>query len=254
MLQSNNPAEELKKIQENYKSNPRKDTTTVLLCGTSGAGKTFFSRTCPGPVLLDSFDPNGTDTIRSVIESNHIIADTRFEISKRKSNENPFSLWDIEYERRKRMNLFDEVGTYFIDSFTLMNHALINHVKQDWQLWDKTLREIILDLGTLPCHVVMTAHLTLIKDEITGKTVAHILSPGQAKYWLPMLFSEVYVLVSTPSTKGLERKMITANNSYYVAKTRIGSNKFELFEEPNMKDLLKKANYPYEDKVTKKKT
>jgi hypothetical protein len=70
----------------------------ALIYGSMGSGKTNITRTCRGPVLIHSFDPGGTKTVRDEIEKGKIYADTRFEI------EDPFKptafvLWDKTYHR-----------------------------------------------------------------------------------------------------------------------------------------------------------
>ncbi len=65
-------------VKELYGNDTRQDSFNLLLCGDSGAGKTFLASTCRKPVHIDSFDPGGTKHLKQWIDRGEIIVDTRY--------------------------------------------------------------------------------------------------------------------------------------------------------------------------------
>jgi len=244
------PSIEFRKLRDMYAEDPRSNTTTVLVSGYAGSGKTRFAKTCVAPVYLAMFDPRGEQTVKKDIDNGRIIPDTRFEFKKWKGRAGPLmNLFLNEIGRMEQGGLFEHIGTLFIDSFSTMSVALLDACGKDWQEWSERFQLIISDLNALPCHIVLTSHLEIIKDEVTGRAEAHMYTPGRVKYWIPGLFSEKYVLNVTGAGDAAKYTLITKNTGYFKCSTRIGANGiFKAEEEPDMKALLKKAGLPHKDK------
>ena len=239
---------ELHKIDHLYDSESQQQTATMLVLGDYGTGKTRLFSTCPGPVLLHTFDPRGAQTLKKWIDTGHIHVDPRFQFSTRTTGD-LYSKWLLEMQRLKNGGIFEQLGTFGIDSFSSWSDALLRHFKGAWQDWSEELNRIVYELVALPCNIVLTGHLEIIKDEITGNTSSHMYTPGRVKYWVPRLFSEVYVLKASTVGQEITYELLTQNNGYYKARTRIGAEGlFKSKEIPDIRALLKKAGFPFEDK------
>lgn len=252
---------ELKDLETMYAEKPSSLTTNFFITGESGSGKTVLASTAPAPILIDSFDPRGTESISDQIAAKRVIPDTRWE------NDDPrapfvFDQWEKTFWQRKRDGMFEVLGTYVIDSSTGMLAAIMNKVlkregrpggvpQQNDYLPQMTFFQNVMQVvAALPCNVIVTNHLNLIEDASKGdKTVMYRpLVTGKLNVRTPLLFSEIYVIETRQSSKGIERSVLTQSTGRYMARTRIGKGVFDLHEEPNLAKLLKKAGRPSEDK------
>lgn len=247
------------------------DKINVLIGGKSGSGKTTILNTCRQPVLVDSFDPGGT---RSIIKNLYhpernpkgfIHADTRYE-DEEASSAKAFRKWEQEFEIRKKNNVFDSVGTYCIDSATTWTEAMMNEILraqgrpakrqlsarsakdqsglpliQDYQIQMNCLRDYIKVLTALPCDFILTCHVDLQKDELTGQILGEFMITGKMKHKLPIFFDEVYIMDNQMSSSGITYRLMTRNSGRFEAKSRIGASNFSTYEEPDIMALRKKA-------------
>jgi hypothetical protein len=247
-------------IRAMYNSSSQQKSFNALIYGDFGTGKTQVATTCRLPVHIDSFDPGGVKTVRDEIKEGRILADTRFE------NEDPmkptaFRLWDEAYHRRKREGYFEQIGTYFLDSATTWATAAMNVILQkanrlggppqqnDYLPAMGMIENAVKDLTTLPCDVILTAHLDTDKDEATGRLFVGPLFVGKLKQRIPLLFDELYCAQSKNTSAGIVYSLLTRSDGIFKARTRLGKGGlFEAYEKPDVKALLKKAGYPTEDK------
>lgn len=247
-------------IREMYSSQAQQKTFNALVYGDFGTGKTQLIKTCRLPVHIDSFDPGGTKTVRDEIEKGMILADTRYEIEA-PMKPTAFALWDKEYARRKRDGYFEHLGTYVIDSATTWASAAMNVIlqksgrlggppfQQDYLPAMSMVENAIKDMVTLPCDVILTAHLDVDKDEATGRMFVGPLFVGKLKQRIPLLFDELYCSQVKKSAAGETYGLLTRSDGIFKARTRLGKGGiFEAFEKPDIKALLQKAGYPTEDK------
>lgn len=254
-------------LYELYRSqNSGRKLGHFLIIGQKGAGKTSLVKTCPAPVLIHSFDPGGTDVLISDIEQKRVIPDTRYE-NDRPEKPTAYKSWKKEMSRLLKSGIFSEIGTYVLDSTTTLFQSLI------WQILEKEKRKLpdisvpldrskyglqVQDWGTilqemvsitreickLPCHTMMLGHIGKVQDEVTGQLVNQIVLSGQAKDQVPINVGEVYVLLNQ---KG-KRTLLTQNKHTYSATTRMGSEgRFAAEEKPDIRYLLQKAGFSYED-------
>lgn len=264
---------ELDKLRKMYTADIAQGTYNILALGEVGVGKTSLLNTCRFPALIHSFDPGGTKVLWNNIESGHIVADTRFE--KEDSNSpTAYMDWEHEFFRLKNGGVFEKLGTYCIDSFTTFIEALKNQIVkkksvksktsanyrgaldreiglleiQDWQVIGNVMRDMIKLCTSLPCDFILTGHLMLEKEEVSGRMIAHFNSIPSLRINIPLLFDEIYVLQSVETSQGVEHRILTQPTGRYVARTRIGSGKFDLYEEANVKKLLEKAGLSTADK------
>jgi len=249
----------LEEIQKLYQGDPRQFTFNAIIAGDMGTGKTSLLSTARKPVLVHSFDPGGTKVLRGEIEKGTVIADTRFEDEDPKKP-TAFRLWEREFEDLRKNDVFSQVGTFAIDSITTFADACMNEIlkssgragavpyQQDYLRQINVLRDYMKIFTTLPCDVIVTAHLEAEKDELIGKVKMNMIITGKLKVKIPLLFDEIYVTITKQTSKGVEYYLLTRNDGYYTARTRIGKGVFEMLEKPDIKYLLEKAGMNYEDK------
>jgi len=247
-------------IRKMYSESVSKDTFNAIIYGGMGSGKTNLLRTARMPVLVHSFDPGGTKTIRDEIEKGKILVDNRYE------TEDPmfpsaFAAWDAEYHRLKRGEVFKQIGTYAIDSATTWAAAAMNAVlkkagrcgsqpfQQDYLPAMTMIENAIRDMTTLPCDCILICHEDTDKDEASGRMFVGPLFVGKLKYRVPILFDEVYYATTKETSNGVQYSLLTRSTGLYKARTRLGrGGLFETYEVQDIKALLKKAGYATEDK------
>jgi hypothetical protein len=102
---------------------------------------------------------------------------------------------------------------------------------------------------TLPCDVILTAHLDVDKDEATGRMFVGPMFVGKLKQRIPILFDELYCMQTKNTSTGIVYSLLTRSDGIFKARTRLGKGGlFETNEKPDIKALLKKAGYLTEDK------
>lgn len=232
----------------------------ILVLGDSGSGKTSLAATCPFPVFIDSFDPGGTKTeaLQALIERGDIIVDNRWETDTWKK---PFAFreWEKEMFARRDEDFFSYLGTYILDSATKWSDSMMFEILrlgrsksgasrvgqrpeiQDYLDQQLTAVDWVSFLMGMKCNVLVTGHLGLEKDELSGKIESGPLMYGKLAKKFPIAFDECYVARPRPTASGSEYRIQTQNDGYYIAKSRIGGTKFEMFEAPNVKELMKLA-------------
>jgi len=258
---------EVAQLDKIYASDTRGDTFRGIIVGAQGSGKTSLAATSPALVHIDSFDPGGTLVLEDEIKAGRVKADTRFEVD---SLDNPvaFNAFDASLKRRIDTGYFNYINTYFLDSLTTLGVAALNLVinerikkgkhlsetpqKDDWMPQMTKIKKVIQKVASLPCNVIITAHLQMKEDKVTEQFHNQLLVTGNLQQLIPILFGEVYVIVTKDSPEGTKRALLTQPWGEFskIAKTRLGrKGKLEQFEPPNIASLLKKAGKPYEDRI-----
>lgn len=248
-------------IGQLYKEDKTQEAFSALVLGEIGAGKTFLLRTARFPMLIDSFDPQGTQGLSDLIESKDVIVDSRYE------HEDPlsptaFALWKKTFDQRLKDGLFNHIGTYVIDSGSMFEQACMNYIlnmaRRAGQApdWGKDFAPQMVEVRNnlkkacvLPCDFIITGHLIPDIDKVSEKRYMKFLTTGKNSSYLPMLFSEILVLQA--EQKGpdkVERSILTQKNGYFTGRTRMGKDKFLPKEVADIKALLKKAGRDYQDK------
>lgn len=114
---------------------------------------------------------------------------------------------------------------------------------------------------SLPCDVIVTGHLygvyetthvddgTLHGTTEERLTAYRFMSTGKGTVTIPLPFSEMWVMLPKPSSRGIEYQILTGRSGLHLGTTRIGrEGRFALFEPADIKKLLKKAGWPTTDK------
>jgi len=250
-----------------YASDTRGDTFRGIIVGKQGSGKTSLALTCPAIVHIDSFDPGGTVVLEEEIKAGKILADTRFEVD---SLDDPkaYNLYDAALTRRIKSGYFNFVSTYVLDSLTTLGTAALNLVirdriskgknlnetpaQDDWLPQMTKIKKVIQKVSTLPCNVLIMAHLQMKEDKVTETFHNQLLVTGTLQQQIPIMFGEVYVLETKETKDGIKRALLTQPFGEYnkIAKTRLGRRGgFAIWEPADIRALLKKAGKPFEDRI-----
>ena len=235
----------------------------VLLSGNVGSGKTTMACTGRRPILLDTFDPGGEKSVQHLVKSGDVFVRdySGDDISKPET----FSRWEKDFEQDRASGFHDIFGTYVIDSLTTFVPACMNAIMaaarrkdtkrdpvipqiQDYLRVATALTNVATMLSRCKCDIVFTAHQVLDKDESTGAVLSTLNVFKSLKAGFPVMFDEKWVMDCHGTGTSTKYNLLTASRGRYEASTRIGANNvFKPVEEPNLRELLKKAGYPYED-------
>ena len=263
--------DEFKKIRQRYEEESKKRGFNSLIYGDFGTGKTHLLHTAPKPILVHSFDPGGSVTLRKWIDKGEVLVDNRFEMDEDdRGNPKAYREWEAEFERLRKGGMFENIGTYVIDSITTMSESLMNAIMtgndkqksanstvktfipqlRDYQVQIYTIRDFINVCCGLPCNFICTGHIDRSKDEVSGKVISTPMLTGKQAQKLPMLFDEVYVTQTKQTSKGTDYYMLTQSDGIYQARSRMAANSDEITAEmpQDICNILDKANFPYENK------
>lgn len=233
----NQTEEYFKKVKSIYDLDPRSNKVSFLVAGRSGTKKTYSLLTAPKPIFVDSFDPGGTASLRYGIQKGFVIPDTRWEVEDDANTPKTlFERWSSEMKKRASAGVFDNVGTYVIDSATRFGEAVLNHImvksgagidnKPEWEHYRAFGR--LMDFwakytNNLPCHNIWIFHQDVTFDEV-DKTEKVVLSvPGKSKNRLYELFDINLVAEVLPEMKAdaePKYRFRTSVTQRHLARTR----------------------------------
>lgn len=184
-----------------------------LIYGDSGAGKTCFAASAPLPIRYWDFDHKISSAAKHYSaepERLQQIDVTQFAALPVKNRIPEFDRQMQEIAALVRDKKPLPFKTLVLDSLTTFTASLLNDyltrsqlgikraiadipAMQDYQLLDKHLSLTIPSLLSLDCHVIMTGHMKIEKDETTGQILRIPLMPGQFANKLMIYFEEAYV-------------------------------------------------------------
>lgn len=186
----------------------------VLLIGAPGAGKTCFAASFPGPILYMDFD-NKVDSAALFYKDNpELLSQVEVRQLSTSFTADPMAEFNrivatelIPQQRTGEM----KYKTVVLDSISSFSHLALMHILQtnpgikgvvtaQGKMTDQThygvlLREfkrLIPGLLTLPCNVVMCAHVDTYKDQNTGVIIREASMDGSYSQKLPQAFKEVW--------------------------------------------------------------
>lgn len=267
----------LQELQQIYSGDVQNKLLKSMFYGGWGTWKTTLAATMPRPILFQSFDPGGDKVyhIQEGVKDGSIIVDKRFQERNWEDSENRFREWNDDYKKMKQDGVFENIGTYVLDSLTTFQRFVVDasidgNVKnqrisknmpvkvpqmRDYNVQGAAIEYAISDMLELPCHVMIIAHSEEDTDEDSGVRYCQPLIIGKKlRKQLPVLFDEIYISVET--RKGIE--LLTKPKNYYKAKSRIAKFSPKIFdayavEEPKdfsfSRDILYHAGFCNEDEI-----
>lgn len=199
----------------------QRDRMRILAIGPAGSGKTTQLRTLPGKKLLFCFEDNALNSLKgdSDIDYQLYLPDV-VEIAPRSlsskqnvrstppTGEKPSAFDDFVRDFNSLLQdenkaIFANYDVIAIDSLTSLSKAVMDAVlwlnnrmgqqpaMDDWAAQLNTIENTVRKITSLPKLVYITAHDTLIQDELTKKIVNELVLTGQLKTRIPMLFSDI---------------------------------------------------------------
>ncbi len=247
----------------------------TLVIGDTGTGKTSLIKTMPKPVYLFSFDPGGSVVLKDEIDRGEVIVDYRFEGEEDYSAPHLYQLFLDTMHTLGNNGFFEKFGSVCLDSLTPMCAAMLNYIparegrplpsirsnirtdktKHGMQLNDwATLNNLFImhlrQFASLPCHTLITGHISRKQDAVNLKMIKGLNLPGQSSDNIPAWAQEVYYSMTRELTDGkIEYYLLTQNNGEYKAATRAGrEGLFQKEETPNIRKLIEKAGLDSSDK------
>lgn len=188
----------------------------VLIQGDSGIGKTCLAATFPGPSLILDFDLKADSAaayLRHTGQTEQLNSieveqfPPRLELSPIDQLSKLIATKFIPQQRSGKM----EFQTLIVDSITTFSAATLAHIVktnggikrnetkqgpqpglQDYGILRREFQRLIPGLLSLPCNVVMLAHIAVEKDEATGQIFRHAMMDGSFARELPIYFKEVW--------------------------------------------------------------
>lgn len=218
----------------------------ILLMGDSGTGKTHFIGTMPKPFVMD-FD-RGLATLRGKDVGYKMLSIDDWLVLK-----NTVQEW--------RKGAPEGFQTFALDSITMASEAAMayvlkknGHTGQQPNIgeWGDAIREVKDLLGyitTLPCNVVVTAHMQIVKDELLGDIQYQPLIFGKdLPSRMPIYFDEVYLTTISNTITGGQKTneyqlQVKPDSRVKMLKSRMNTDGklFNLYEQPDFAVLRSKT-------------
>lgn len=192
-----------------------------LFIGDAGSGKTILGTSFPGKTRVLDFD-NKIDSAalywrhKGKLDKLKDITVTQFKtgIDGKSPINELLKIFREEFipQQKSGKMAFD---TLLVDSITTFSSAALKHIVesnpaikrnssaqgmqpglQDYGILQREFERIINGLLSLPCNVIMLAHIATEKDEATGAIMRHTMMDGSFAKKLPIYFKEVWRLYS----------------------------------------------------------
>lgn len=213
----------------------------ILVEGDSGIGKTCYAATFPGKILILDFDAKA-DSAAAFLKSkdmteqlNNIEVEQfppQLAVSPIDALNKIIAEKFIPQQRAGKM----EFQTLVLDSITTFSAATLAHIVktnpgikrnetkqgpqpglQDYGILRREFQKLIPGLLSLPCNVIMLAHIAVEKDEATGQILRHAMMDGSFARELPIYFKEVHRMY----VKDGKRMLQTQSDHMYNLRSQI---------------------------------
>ncbi len=205
------------KSTQNYNN----DRLRILAIGPAGAGKTTQLRTLKGKKLLFCFEDNALNSLSGdpnidyqlylpdVVEIAPRSLSSKQNVRSTPASEEKPEAFDnfvkdfnslLRPENKETLAKYNVIA---IDSLTSMSKAVMDSIlwinnrmgqqpaMDDWAAQLNTIENTVRKITSLPKTVYITAHDTLMQDDLTKKIVNELVLTGQLKTRIPMLFSDI---------------------------------------------------------------
>lgn len=246
--------------------NPNTEYIKVFLTGDFGTGKSVFAASCPTPGFIFDFD-DGAQIYRG----------KDFDYESYSLSALSWVKFEKDLREIKKEVEAEKYQTVIVDSTTSMTDIAMERALQldpkrsvtGGPLWnvhyqivknlmEGKLRQII----SLPCNVIVIAHLKVIQDQETGAIIGiEPLLTGQLSQMIPGYFGEVYCTFSRQvAAKKPEGKaetvfyLRTLPRGHYKARSRLSGIERLLPDEiPNNYQALQAALKKGLERLNKRK-
>lgn len=186
----------------------------VLINAESGVGKTCAAISFPKPLLALDFDlkiDSAASFLRSKNKSLDEIEVVQFPPSIGISPIDQLTKIISEELIPQQRSGAMKYKTILLDSITTFSAATLAHIVktnpgikrnataqgpqpglQDYGILRREFQRLIPGLLSLPCNIIMLAHISIEKDEATGQIHRHSMMDGSFARELPIYFKEVW--------------------------------------------------------------
>jgi hypothetical protein len=187
----------------------------VLVVGPPGSGKTCFAAGFPLPILILDFDSKANSA--AAWYANDVERLKGIEVrslGRRLDGSDPITevnkLITEELIPQQKAGVM-KYKTLVIDSATTFSQAVLNHIiktnpgikrvasaqgvqpcMQDFGILKREFAKLIPGILTLPMNIIMTAHIKIDRNEITGEIIRMPLMDGSFGNELAVYWEEVY--------------------------------------------------------------
>jgi len=260
---------EISRVRKFYETDERQQGFNLLLLGEYGTGKTPMLLTARKPLWIDSFDPRGTVGLKKWIEKGEVIVDTEYEEDD-PYDPKAFEAWKSNFKKRYSSDFFSHLGTYCIDSSTTFSAAAMTYkmaeanragytpsFTKDYHPAKAEMQNYIRKCLNVSCDFILTGHLKPIEKTIgyrkdgtpIKETRFRYNAIGQASVFIPLCFSEIYVLISKEAPGGTKKQLLVDAAGEYIARSKLSADGLlNATEEPDIKKILRKVGMDYHDK------
>lgn len=249
----------LAKIRETYLETTNITQYTALIMGIYSSGKTHILGTGRKPIIINSFDPTGTLVLRKLAKSGGVLI--RKYWNEDRNNPTEYKRWETQWETDIQNGLLSPefVGTYCLDSFTTFIAALVNWWSRnntnklpylnDFPGIYALIQDVIKRTASLGIDLIVTGHLEIDTDDVSGKKTAMLATYNKLRTELPLLFTEKLVANADGYKEQVAYQLLTAPQGKFHAGTQLGADGLlDPIEQPDIKHILKKVGMPYDDK------
>lgn len=186
----------------------------ILLMGDAGTGKTVFACAFPTPLFVADFDNKVSSAAAFFAKDAKRLAGIDYETYVASNAEDrPFARYYTKLTELRKLATQGKLAykTVVLDSLSTYSDAMMREVMyqnvgakragptgiaapalQDYMLHANHFKNVLVELLSLPCNVIVTAHIALNKDETTGEIFREPFLPGKLARQLPIWFEEVY--------------------------------------------------------------
>ena len=200
----------------------------MLVYGQAGAGKTTLIKTLPNPVILSAEGGllSISDTELPFIEIS-TMADLREAYSWLVDNAKDFSSVAVDS--------ISEIAEVVLNS----EKKLAKDPRQAYGAMQEQMTDLIRAFRDLPMHVLMTAKLDKMQDEMGRMLYAPSMPGNKIGQQLPYFFDEVLAMRIEKNSDGVAWHGLKCHgDASWQAKDRSG--KLDEWEEPNLSKIIAK--------------
>src|SRR3989304_4239923 len=225
-----------------------------MLIGKMGSGKTTMSITGPRPVYYYGLDKGGSIGISKRVNEGWLVVDSRFE-NDDPANPRAWKGFQDDFNAKCARKTFNAFGSLVIDSTTGTSDICMHQIlsergraglvpsgegfnKSDYSEQKNMLYKAL----SLPCSVIVTAHVDVFKDEATNRIFSSPFLTGSLKQQIPALFNEIYYMSAMATSKGLLVEAITQPDGVFDARSSLGfGGTLATREKQDVMKIIRKA-------------